>query len=154
MDKSVPKPAKRSTKFTHELDPSRIQETIDECPTPIKIDGILKIPPYYINRFAFVKGRWFGKTLKEVYEKEFSTTITQDMIRFRNLRVNGALAPSPEVVLEQNYYFESRNHFHEKPVLDQEIEIVFEDDDLLVCNFRVGTNKKESPKKFFFEAFF
>ena len=89
-DLTVPKPAIKRVKDIHELDPEKIEETLNQCPDIITTEtGLQKIPPYYINRFAFVKGRWIGKTLKEVYEKEFSSVITMDTVKYRNLKING-----------------------------------------------------------------
>ena len=71
-------------------------------------DGKLrKIPGYFLTRFAFVKGRWLGKTLADIYDVEFSTKITDKVIKYRNLSINGEPAQSPDVKMKQNYYIES-----------------------------------------------
>ena len=128
------KPPTRRQKTDHELDPSRINQTLSEPAEPIIKNGLRKIPPYYITRFAFVKGRWLNKSLYEIYEKEFSTKINQNTIKYRNLKVNGQLACNVNVILKSNFTIESTHHFHEKPVLDQEIEIIHNDENLIVCN--------------------
>lgn len=132
--KGPPKPAKRTEKVAHELDPENIENTLALCPPVIHQHGLLKIPPYSLIRKAFVKGRWMGKTLKQVYQKEFGTEINQNTIKYRNLKINGQLADSPDVILDQNYFIESTHHFHEKPVLNDPVEIVYEDAGVIVCN--------------------
>ena len=129
-----PKPPTKRSKNTHDLDPEKISDTLAEC-KPYQINNIRKIKGYSLTRFAFVKGRWVGKTLKEVYSKEFQMEIDDEVIEHRNLKINGERAKSPDTILKMGYFIESTIHFHEKPVIHHEkIEIVFEDEDVIVVN--------------------
>jgi len=110
------KPQTRRQRHPHDLDPEQLQKTLAEC-KPYSDGSLRKIPGYYLTRFAFVKGRWLGKSLAEIYEVEFSTKITDSVIKHRNLSINGEPAQSPHVKMKQNYYIESTVHFHEKPVI-------------------------------------
>jgi len=133
---SVPKPPTRREKFVHDLAPEKLENTLNECEPYIE-NGLRKIKGYYLTRFAFVKSRWMGKTIYQVYEKEFRTILNDEVIKKRSIKVNGKLAPSVKVILDQNYSIEGTTHFHEKPVnaiLNNEIEVIHENEDILVIN--------------------
>jgi 23S rRNA-/tRNA-specific pseudouridylate synthase len=60
---------------------------------------------------------------------------------YHNLRIKLGLisinlenATSTEQIVQQGDYISSLIHYHERPVLDQKIEIIYEDDDMLVVN--------------------
>ena len=133
-DQQAPKPPTKRDRHLHDLDPSKFKQTLSEC-EPYQFGKLRKINGYYLTRFAFVKGRWVGKSLKQVYSKEFQMDIDDEVIKHRKLKINGELAKSPDVVLKMGYFIESTIHFHEKPVIFwDKIEIVYEDDDVIVVN--------------------
>lgn len=55
-------------------------------------------------------------------------------IKLGLLSINLENAKGPEQMIHEGDYFSSIVHFHERPVLDEEIEIIYEDEDILVVN--------------------
>ncbi|KAG6615579.1 rna pseudouridylate [Phytophthora cinnamomi] len=73
----------------------------------------------YVHRFAlFVKGRWAGRTLRELFASEFPTLSTAYCARAAQLgliRVNGASAEL-DTVIKGGDFFEHLKHRHEPSV--------------------------------------
>ena len=71
----------------------------------------------------------------------FKTMLTYSPKEYLELRIKLGLifinfeqAISSEQLLKEGDYFSSITHYHERPVLDDRIEIIHEDDDLVVVN--------------------
>lgn len=98
--------------------------------------GLLKIKPYVFTYRTFVKGRWQGKTIKFVFEKEFRdrpieyycNAIEKGKITINDLKVD------PQYVLKNGDVLRHTIHRHEPPVLLEFPKIIFESDELLVVN--------------------
>jgi tRNA pseudouridine synthase 9 len=73
----------------------------------------------YVHRFAlFVKGRWAGRTLRELFASEFPTLSTAYCVRAADMgliRVNGHKA-SLDAVIKGGDFFEHVKHRHEPSV--------------------------------------
>ena len=76
-------------------------------------------------------------TLKEYYKNLLGANYSE----YHNLRINLGLitinfenAISTEQIVQQGDYISSLIHYHERPVSDEKIEIIHEDDDMLVVN--------------------
>ena len=116
---------KGKIKFAHDLAAENFQKTLKTSPRPISNlsnPNICKLTPYYTSKFTYIKGRWLGKSLYQIFEKEFSCKITEEMIDRRNFRING-VKPSIHEIFDEKFLkngmsIETTNHFHEKPVLD------------------------------------
>ena len=76
-------------------------------------------------------------TIREYYKN----WLGDDYAEYHKLRIKLGLisinldnAISTEQVVKQGDYITSLVHYHERPVLDEKIEIIYEDDDMLVVN--------------------
>ncbi|KAK1928638.1 Bifunctional protein RIB2 [Phytophthora citrophthora] len=102
----------------------------------------------YVHRFAlFAKGRWAGRTLRELFASEFPTLSTDYCIRAAHqglIRVNGEAA-SLDSVIKGGDFFEHIKHRHEPSIhltvkSDKEMTalsttwIHFETDELMVVD--------------------
>ncbi|XP_045191529.2 pseudouridylate synthase RPUSD2-like [Mercenaria mercenaria] len=98
-------------------------------------NGLRKVYPYYYTFGSFVKGRWMGKTVLEVYKSEFKQTGVdpETEITSGNILVNGEKTSS-EFILGDNMRMEHRCHRHEMPVLDVPIDIIEDTEELIVIN--------------------
>jgi 23S rRNA-/tRNA-specific pseudouridylate synthase len=114
-------------------------------------NGFRKITPYYLPIQTRAKGRWIGKTLLHVFTTEFHERppiYYKNLIMDGQLLVNG-LAVGIDYVLRNGDLIEQHVHRHEPPVSHLEIEIVFENSQMLVVNkppsIPVGFYNKGSP---------
>ncbi|XP_060562091.1 pseudouridylate synthase RPUSD2-like, partial [Ruditapes philippinarum] len=98
-------------------------------------NGLRKVYPYYYSFGSFIKGRWIGKTVMEVYKSEFYTSGVDPVKEFDNgnLTVNGKKVPV-DFVLKNGMRMEHRCHRHEMPVLDVPIDIIDDTEELVVVN--------------------
>ncbi|BAO39472.1 pseudouridylate synthase 6 [Kluyveromyces marxianus] len=111
-------------------------------------NGLRKIAPYYNARSSFVKGRWFGKSLTQVFIDEFSQSqeeaeakIAEGSIKL--LREGKPLNGNP--VIKNKDILVTYQHNHEPPVkywgppiTDEKhvvgIPVVHQNEELLVIN--------------------
>ncbi|CAG98442.1 pseudouridine synthase PUS6 [Kluyveromyces lactis] len=111
-------------------------------------NGLRKIAPYYNARSSFVKGRWFGKSLTQIFIDEFAHTheeaqlkITEGFIKL--LREGKQLEGDP--IIKNKDILLTYQHNHEppvknwgEPICDEKhimgIPIVHQDEQLLVIN--------------------
>lgn len=98
-------------------------------------NGLRKVYPYYFNFKTFVKGRWIGKKVLDIYSQEFKQAADDHMeaIASGSITVNGKPA-SPDTVLRDGMVLAHRCHRHEMPVLADPIEIIEDTPDVLVVN--------------------
>lgn len=47
-------------------------------------NGLRKVHPYYFTFAAYAKGRWFGRTLMDVFETEFRQDNPHDKVRIKS----------------------------------------------------------------------
>ena len=71
----------------------------------------------------------------------FTSFLSDDFREYQEFRMSHGLisvnlekASSPEQLVHQGDYISSLVHYHERPVLDEPIEIIHEDDSLVVVN--------------------
>ncbi|XP_041455643.1 RNA pseudouridylate synthase domain-containing protein 2-like [Lytechinus variegatus] len=99
-------------------------------------NGLRKIKPYVYKFECYAKGRWFGSKLLDVFKKEFrleSAEYYETAIREGLIRVNKAKA-SPDRILKNNDFMQSKVHRHEPPVSGEPIQVIAETQDYLVIN--------------------
>nr|XP_054748934.1 LOW QUALITY PROTEIN: pseudouridylate synthase RPUSD2-like [Lytechinus pictus] len=98
-------------------------------------NGLRKIKPYVYKFECYAKGRWFGSKLLDVFKKEFrleSAEYYETAIR-ELIRVNKAKA-SPDRILKNNDFMQSKVHRHEPPVSGEPIQVIAETQEYLVIN--------------------
>lgn len=99
-------------------------------------NGMRYIKPYYFTFTTHCKGRWFGKTLIDIFTREFrmeSPAYYEAAVRNGKITVDDQVV-SPEEVLKQNQLIKTRIHRHEPPVMQCPIEFVKNDDTMVVIN--------------------
>ncbi|CAI5756648.1 unnamed protein product [Candida verbasci] len=104
-------------------------------------NGIRIVKPYYLTYKTNVKLRWIGKTLIDILTIEFNESkkaiindITTEKLYIENKKsiTKGELLINCKI--ESHDVINHLNHKHEAPIPDKEIEIVYQDDDLIVVN--------------------
>lgn len=84
------------------------------------VDGqLLRVSPYWFDYCTWAKGRWIGKTLQQVFLKEFRDrppTYYRQACQNGLIRVNDS-AVSFDYVIKQGDRVQHRIHRHEPPVL-------------------------------------
>lgn len=115
---------------TYELDDELANET-----TYYLENGLRKVYPYYFNFKTFVKGRWIGRTLLDIYTQEFKQAGDDHLeaIETGSITVNGKPA-TPDLVLKDGMMLSHKCHRHEMPVLADPIEILLDTPEVLVIN--------------------
>lgn len=99
-------------------------------------NGLRKVYPYYFTFTTYVKGRWVGRTLLDVFGHEFRAHTVDE---YRRHIENGSLTvndgPVPvDYALRHNDRLANTVHRHEVPVTAEPIGIVHVDADVLVVN--------------------
>ncbi|KAJ1966547.1 DRAP deaminase [Dispira parvispora] len=115
-----------------------------EEPTPLNMNdveyyfenGLRKVKPYAFCYSTFVKGRWQGRTLLDVFTTEFRD---QEPSYYRRaieqgwITINGQKS-SPETLLKGHDYLTHRIHRHEPPVTAQSPRVVYQSEDVVVVD--------------------
>lgn len=99
-------------------------------------NGLRKVYPYYFTFTTYTKGRWAGRTLLEVFGKEFRAHSSEEYERHienGSLTINNERV-SPDYVLKHNDLLANMVHRHEVPVTSNAIDIIHIDKDIVVIN--------------------
>ncbi|KAH3669292.1 hypothetical protein OGAPHI_001413 [Ogataea philodendri] len=115
-------------------------------PEYILRDGLRFVKPYYREKRVSVKGRWYGRFLLDVLGSEFRDTtvdIHREHIESGLVKVHRRIKKE-SVVFQQKSLFKhllkngdqivTQMHWHEPPIVDAPIKVIYEDDDLVVVN--------------------
>ncbi|KAL7749693.1 DRAP deaminase [Sorochytrium milnesiophthora] len=89
-------------------------------------NGLRKVKPYWYRYETFAKGRWLGRSLYDVFVKEFqdqSPDYYRHAIETGLIRVNGQQV-SPDHKLKNNERVMHRIHRHEPPVSADDVHIL------------------------------
>ena len=107
-------------------------------------NGLRKVYPYYHCFRTSVKERWVGRNLIDIYKEEFANSLEYDSITklFKDHKIKVNDEPKPNTYkLKNGDFIVYKTHRHEKPVLDDDVKIVFEDENYLVvdkpCSFPI-----------------
>ncbi|KAI8647822.1 pseudouridine synthase [Parasitella parasitica] len=111
---------------------------VDDMHTAIYFfeNELRKVKPYYFEYKSHAKGRWFGRTLLEVFSSEFrdrSEEYYRYAIEKGLLTINRSFV-GVDAILKNGDVIGHKIHRHEPPCTDQPIKIVHEDDDLFVID--------------------
>jgi 23S rRNA-/tRNA-specific pseudouridylate synthase len=111
-------------------------EYYDMKPLLIKSNNLRFVQPYEFKYQLYVKGRWISKQLIEVLVNEFRQ---YDRQYFEEALKNGKLQINhqqvhPEYILKRNDFITHIVVRKENPIIDQQLEIVYEDEKYLVVD--------------------
>uniref|UniRef100_UPI00398EA5BC pseudouridylate synthase RPUSD2 n=1 Tax=Pristiophorus japonicus TaxID=55135 RepID=UPI00398EA5BC len=98
--------------------------------------GLRKVFPYYFDFQTYCKGRWVGKTLREVFSSEFRVEPIEYYIQAAKagrIRLNEEPADL-NTVLKNNDFMRNTVHRHEPPVTAQPIEILTQNQEVVVVD--------------------
>ncbi|KAI7905165.1 pseudouridine synthase [Cokeromyces recurvatus] len=98
--------------------------------------GLRKVKPYYFEYKSFAKGRWFGRTILDVFSSEFRDR-SEDYYRYaieRELLTINNKPVTVDTLIKNGDVIGHKIHRHEPPCTDEAIKIVYEDDDLMVVD--------------------
>ncbi|KAG2198088.1 hypothetical protein INT47_011923 [Mucor saturninus] len=99
-------------------------------------DEMRKVKPYYFEYKSFAKGRWFDRTILEVFSSEFRDR-SIDYYRYaieRGLLTVNDKQVTVDYLIKNGDTIGHKIHRHEPPCTDQAIKIVHEDQDLFVID--------------------
>ncbi|ERS97371.1 tRNA pseudouridine synthase 9 [Sporothrix schenckii 1099-18] len=102
--------------------------------------GLRRVKPYYYTYNTWVKERWRGRSLLDVFESEFRD---RPLAYYRRAMESGTVKVSdkivgPDHVLKNGERVSHTLHRHEPPVTADPVQIIHEDDDMLVINKPAG----------------
>jgi tRNA pseudouridine synthase 9 len=129
-------PNKRKNSRPPPMSKKQRNQANDEIATYFFENGLRKVEPYDYIYKTYAKQRWLGKSIFEIFEKEFhdrSTDYYKHAILNGRITVNG-LQVALEYIVKNSDLIENRIHRHEPPVCDLKIEIVDESDDVLIIS--------------------
>ncbi|KAL8589918.1 hypothetical protein ACOMHN_024005 [Nucella lapillus] len=127
--------AKRAVHFTSNSSPGFDLDLFSQTDYYFE-NGLRKVYPYRFTFSTYAKERWYGRTLQDVFEREFRVDSPDN---FRTsvakgcMRVNGKVATLGHV-MQNGDFIEHDIHRHENPVTGTPIEILEDNEDLVVIN--------------------
>lgn len=105
-------------------------------PNVTKKNNLRIIEPYEFKYQLYVKGRWVGKKFINVLETEFLTYNHEYFIKAINdgkILINGNKV-EPDYILKRNDFITHLTIRKENPIIDQNLEILYDDKDYLAVN--------------------
>ncbi|XP_067895794.1 RNA pseudouridylate synthase domain-containing protein 2 [Heterodontus francisci] len=99
-------------------------------------NDLRKVIPYYFDFQTYCKGRWVGKTLREVFSSEFRVEPIEyytQAAKAGRIRLNEE-PTDLNTVLKNNDFMRNTVHRHEPPVTAQRIEILIQDQEVVVVD--------------------
>ena len=98
--------------------------------------GLRCVVPYWYSFVVHVKGRWVGRTLFDVFSKEFphqSEQYYKEAIACGNISIDGGVV-AEDKILKHNEKIAHKMHRHEMPVFADKIPILGEDDNFIAIS--------------------
>ncbi|RYP40075.1 hypothetical protein DL766_000099 [Monosporascus sp. MC13-8B] len=107
----------------------------DIWPRPYIIeDGLRRVAPYHYTYNTWVKERWRGRKLIDVFESEFRDrplAYYRDAMETGKICINGKQT-SPDHILKNGELVSHTIHRHEPPVTAEPVRVLHEDNDIIV----------------------
>ncbi|OTB06933.1 hypothetical protein M426DRAFT_9017 [Hypoxylon sp. CI-4A] len=106
-------------------------------PSPYYLaNGLRRVAPYHFTYKTWVKQRWRGRKLIDVFESEFRD---RPLAYYKNAMETGQICvngkqTSPDHILKNGELVSHTIHRHEPPVTADPIGIIHEDEDMIVIN--------------------
>ncbi|GFO27079.1 pseudouridine synthase [Plakobranchus ocellatus] len=99
-------------------------------------NGLRKVYPYSFTFATHAKGRWVGRTIKDVLEKEFGFDHPDDLLKAfdaGHILVNNNRV-GPHCKIRDCDFISHRLHRHENPVSWAPLQVIKDTEDLIVIN--------------------
>ncbi|KAJ8291125.1 hypothetical protein GJAV_G00021670 [Gymnothorax javanicus] len=99
--------------------------------------GLRKVYPYYFDYKTYCKGRWVGKSLRDVFTSEFRTEpleYYEQAVKLGRIRLNETPVEDLDIVLKNNDFMRNTVHRHEPPVCGHPIEILEDNGEVVVVD--------------------
>jgi len=103
-------------------------------------NGLRQVAPFFHTYKTYVKERWIGRTLIDVFTSEFrdrEPEYYRETMEAGGVTVNGKTA-GPDRVLKNGELISHTLHRHEPPVTADPVGVIHEDDDIIVINKPAG----------------
>ncbi|KAL4175734.1 hypothetical protein KRP22_000695 [Phytophthora ramorum] len=130
-------PAERQAKKRKsKRDAKSANRFVAEAPKYSFANGYRMVEPYVYEFRTFAKERWFDRELLEIFTKEFganSPEYYKFAIASGRISVNHKIVPADTTIKNGDLIIHTA-HRHEPPVSGVEIEVVYEDNDLIVVS--------------------
>ncbi|KAI1416115.1 pseudouridine synthase [Hypoxylon sp. FL1857] len=132
---SINEPETQNKKKIPCVDPTTSPSTT--WPPPYYFEnGLRRVAPYHFTYKTWVKQRWRGRRLLDVFESEFRD---RPLAYYKNAMETGQICvngkpTSPDHILKNGELVSHTIHRHEPPVTADPIGILHEDDDMIVIN--------------------
>ncbi|KAF0977847.1 hypothetical protein FDP41_003169 [Naegleria fowleri] len=100
-------------------------------------DGLRFVIPYWLDFSTGCRDRWIRRKVFEVYRSEFpyfSEQYLKKAFELGRLKQNNKVIHDLDTVMEKNKSITHRVHFHEKPIYNRNINILYDEKDLLVVD--------------------
>ena len=102
--------------------------------------GLRRVKPYFFEFKTWVKGRWIGKSLVELFTTEFrdrDPEYYRQAILDGRVKVNGKPS-NGETIVKNGDVLTHTSHRHEPPVTSKPVEIIHQDESMIVVNKPAG----------------
>ncbi|KAJ8353592.1 hypothetical protein SKAU_G00211590 [Synaphobranchus kaupii] len=99
--------------------------------------GLRKVYPYYFDYKTYCKGRWIGKSLREVFGTEFRAEpldYYEQAVHQGRIRLNETPVEDLDVTLKNNDFMRNTVHRHEPPVTAHPLEILEDNGEVVVVD--------------------
>ncbi|KAJ8399482.1 hypothetical protein AAFF_G00411940 [Aldrovandia affinis] len=99
--------------------------------------GLRKVYPYYFDYQTYCKGRWIGKSLREVFSSEFRVEpldFYNRAAKHGRIRLNETPVEDLDVILKDNDLMRNTVHRHEPPVTARPLKILEDNGEVVVVD--------------------
>ncbi|KAJ8288545.1 hypothetical protein COCON_G00012040 [Conger conger] len=93
--------------------------------------------PYYFDYKTYCKGRWIGKSLREVFRTEFRAEpfdYYEQAVQLGRIRLNETPVDNLDITLKNNDFLRNTVHRHEPPVRGCPLEILEDNGEVVVVD--------------------
>ncbi|KAG9336320.1 hypothetical protein JZ751_002667, partial [Albula glossodonta] len=99
--------------------------------------GLRKVRPYYFDYKTYCKGRWIGKSLRDVFSSEFRAEpldYYNQAAKQGRIRLNETPVDDLDIILKDNDFLRNTVHRHEPPVSAHPLEILEDNGEVVVVD--------------------
>ena len=114
----------------------------DPWPRPYYLEnGLRRVAPYHYTYNTYVKQRWRGREILDVFSSEFRDRTREyykNAIETGQIVINGKPCPDVHTILNNGDVISHTLHRHEPPVTAQPIRVISENDSMIVIDKPAG----------------